>query len=283
MAKPRILIVDDDPTVLDALRVAFAGRPWRLEAVTGAAAALSRHREAPFDVLLVDKNLPDVNGVDLVRQLRTSGDRARVIMLTGYGSAESAVDALNLGIDAYLLKPLATADILDAVEAVLARGPASVTGSVADLDVVWEEPEEPPLEAPGSAARRRGFSVIIAGADGHARTQLAALLEGTPREMRHARDLGELLQMLDEEPDLVIVQGALDAAEVVARIRDRAPDVPCLVVAEGARLATVTRLIELHITALLSEPLDSPALRSRLGVIVGRLRAQRRVAAARAR
>jgi len=283
MARPRILIIDDDPGVLDALRIAFAGKPWHVETATSATAALNRHRAAPFDVLLVDKNMPDVNGVDLVRQLRTSGDRARVIMLTGYGSPESAVDALNLGIDAYLLKPLAVADVLDAVEAVLVRGAAVSTGSVADLNIAWDEPEEPAPEPTDRATKPRGFSIIVASADARVRTRLAELLEGTPEEVLHARDLGELLQLLDEEPDLVIVQGALDAADVVTRIRDHAADVPCLVVAEGARLATVTRLIELHITALLSEPLESQALRSRLAVIVGRLRTQRRVAAARKR
>src|SRR3990172_12314803 len=100
--RPRVLIVDDEPAVLTLLQMAFQDRPWHVEVVTTAELALERHRAARFDVVLIDKNLPDMNGVDLVARLRQAGDDVPVIVITGVGTAESAVASLNPNIHAFL-------------------------------------------------------------------------------------------------------------------------------------------------------------------------------------
>jgi DNA-binding response OmpR family regulator len=295
MSETRILIVDDDPEVIEALEVAFAGKPWEVEAVLEASVALGRHRKRPYDLLIVDKNLPDLDGVELIRQLRTDQDRVRIVVLTGYASAESAVDSLNLAIDAYLLKPFASADVVETVEDVLARSAAASPEAPHLFDVepaasqpktapMKRKPEAPPrsepalrLAPPPNTVEEVLFGILIASADPHARAHLASTLEAVSGEILFASDVGEMLSTIKSRPlGVVIIQGALDAAEVVARIRAHSPDLPCVVLVEAAGLAGVTWLIELRITALLTDPLESPTLTRRLNEILRNLRVRQR-------
>ena len=298
MAEPRILIVDDDPDVLETLRLAFAARPWQVEAATVASVALSKHRKRAYDLLIVDKNLPDLDGVELIRQLRADHDRVRIVVLTGYGSAESAVKTLNLAIDAYLLKPFASVDVLETIEDVFRRPPAASAEAPHLFDVELEPAElepppaakappepktEPSLKPPRPTVPALTtvedviFKILVASADPRARAHLASAIEAVSAEILFAADVTEMIDVIMAQPlGLVIIQGALDAAEVVARIRARAPDLPCVVLAEAAGLAIVTYLIELRITALLTDPLESAELARRLNDILRSLRARQR-------
>jgi DNA-binding response OmpR family regulator len=304
MAVPRILIVDDDSEVLETLKLAFAARPWQVEAATVASVALSKHRKRPYDLLIVDKNLPDLDGVELIRQLRADHDRVRIVVLTGYGSAESAVKTLNLAIDAYLLKPFASVDVLETIEDVFRRPPAASAEAPHLFDVELEPAgaEQPPAPAapPGPKAPPEPktepalkpprqpmlapttvedviFKILVASADPRARAHLASAIEAVSAEILFAADVTEMIDVIMAQPlGLVIIQGALDAAEVVARIRARAPDLPCVVLAEAAGLAIVTYLIELRITALLTDPLESAELARRLNDILRNLRSRQR-------
>jgi DNA-binding response OmpR family regulator len=279
MAEPRILIVDDDPEVQEALRLAFAGQPWVVETATIASVALSRHVKQPYDLLIIDKHLPDLDGVELIRQLREGGDQVRIVVLTGYGSAASAVETLNLAIDAYLLKPFATIDVIETVTDALAR-PAAAAGVPPHLFQAESDPgaagaaeSAPPAEAPAPAVPSRpAFLVLLASAEPRARARLEAILDVAPEALLRAADVTEMMDVIMTRPlGLLVIQGALDAAEVVARVRARAPELPIVVVAEVAGLSTVTWLIELRITALLTDPLDSPLLARRLSEILGDL------------
>jgi DNA-binding NtrC family response regulator len=104
-ARPRILVIDDEPMILQILRAAFDHKEWDVEVVSEGRVAQRRHRERPYDLLIVDKNLPDVDGISMIRELRAEGDQVRVVLITGYGTVTSAVESLNLGVSAYLEKP----------------------------------------------------------------------------------------------------------------------------------------------------------------------------------
>ena len=302
MPETRILIVDDDPEVVEALKLAFTGKPWRVDAVAEASIGLSRHRKHAYDLLIVDKNLPDLDGVELIRQLRADHDRVRVVVLTGYATSESAVESLNLAIDAYLLKPFVSVDVVETVEDVLARTAAASPGAhhLFDADVEWGDskatvprgapaPPSKPLQSPMKRTRQPMpatppatveetlFGILIASADPRARAHLASVLEAVSGEILFASDVGEMLAVVGSRPlGLVVIQGALDAAEVVARIRAHAADLPVVVLVEAAGIAGVTWLIELRITALLTDPIDSPTLAQRLNEILRSLRARQR-------
>lgn len=321
MAETRILIVDDDPEVVEALKAAFAGKPWQVSSVAEASVALSWHRKEPYDLLVVDKNLPDLDGVELIRQLRADQDRVRIVVLTGYATSESAVETLNLAIDAYLLKPFASIDVVETIEDVLARTAAASPAAphLFDVEVEWIDAGAAAAPAPPPASRKDDerlppthklgtppaaskplpppmkrtkqpmpatapttveeslFGILIASADPRARAHLASVLEAVSSEILFASDVGEMLTTITSRPlGLLLIQGALDAAEVVARVRAHHPDLPVVVCVEAAGIAGVTWLIELRITALLTDPIDSPMLAQRLNEILRNLRARQK-------
>jgi CheY-like chemotaxis protein len=100
-----LLVVDDEPVVLDVLSKLFARRNISFEAVSRGEDALQKLRTGAFGCLLTDKNLPDVDGLTLIRAARKDCPHCACVVMTGYASTESAVEALRLGAVDYLEKP----------------------------------------------------------------------------------------------------------------------------------------------------------------------------------
>ena len=102
----RVLIVDDEPVVLEILRRILEHEGHLVVACPGRAEALSLARERQLDVALLDKNLVGASGLELARELRVLQPELEVILLTGYATFESAVEAVQAGIFDYLTKPV---------------------------------------------------------------------------------------------------------------------------------------------------------------------------------
>ncbi|MEC7948383.1 MAG: ATP-binding protein [Myxococcota bacterium] len=101
-----LLIVDDEPVILQILRAVFDGEPYRLTCVATGREALAILEEQGCDVLLTDKNLPDLSGMDLLRAARERLPDCEVIIVTGYASIDTAIEAVGLGAFDYVTKPL---------------------------------------------------------------------------------------------------------------------------------------------------------------------------------
>ena len=104
--KKHLLVVDDEPVILQILKAVFEEEPWRLTlAGTGSEARRILESER-VDLLLTDKNLPDLSGIELLRIAKAREPLCEVIILTGYGSLETALAAMELDAFDYVLKPL---------------------------------------------------------------------------------------------------------------------------------------------------------------------------------
>ena len=101
-----LLIVDDEPVILQILRAVFDDEPYRLTCVSSGREALTILQEHGCDVLLTDKNLPDIGGMDLLRMARETLPDCEVIVITGYASLDTAIEAVGLGAFDYVTKPL---------------------------------------------------------------------------------------------------------------------------------------------------------------------------------
>ncbi|MBV9172596.1 MAG: response regulator [Chloroflexi bacterium] len=102
---PRVLVVDDDESVLLTVQGVLELDHYEVLAVSSGARALELVRSEPFDLVLTDLRLEDVDGIEILRALHTKSPDAVGVMLTGYASLETALGALRQGAYDYLVKP----------------------------------------------------------------------------------------------------------------------------------------------------------------------------------
>jgi sigma-B regulation protein RsbU (phosphoserine phosphatase) len=116
-----VLVLEDNGDIRAFVRSALGAAGFTvLEALTGWQ-ALREAESHPPDVLLLDWQLPDISGLDVLRALRTGGCKSPAILMTGYGSEELAMIALRLGARDYLIKPFSADELLQAMEVALAE------------------------------------------------------------------------------------------------------------------------------------------------------------------
>jgi len=118
-AAARILLVDNDRILLDSLGGFLAGEGYEVTTVTNAAEAMDRLQAGRYQLVLADVGMPDEAGFRLVREIRQQHPDVMVIMITGYGTIESAVEAIKQGAHEYLTKPIIDDDVRLAVERAL--------------------------------------------------------------------------------------------------------------------------------------------------------------------
>jgi len=111
---PKLLVVDDDTLILDCFRYAFPAHRIELLTASRAADAVSLFNQHSFDAVITDVRLPDQSGLELLRNLQGIDQRVPVILMTGHGTANTAIEAMRQGAFEYLLKPL-DVDVLQAV------------------------------------------------------------------------------------------------------------------------------------------------------------------------
>jgi two-component system response regulator MprA len=119
--RPRILVVDDEPSVQQALSRAFTLERYTVELAADGVAALDALADEHFDAVVLDVTMPGVSGIEVCRRLRASGDRSPVLMLTARDAIDDRVAGLDAGADDYLVKPFALRELLARVRALLRR------------------------------------------------------------------------------------------------------------------------------------------------------------------
>jgi two-component system OmpR family response regulator len=117
----RLLLVEDDPETAGHIVHALAGHGHAVEAVHDGAAGLARARIGDHAALIVDRMLPGLDGLSLVRTLRDEGFQTPVLMLTTMSGLNDRVEGLEGGADDYLVKPFAFSELLARVHAITRR------------------------------------------------------------------------------------------------------------------------------------------------------------------
>lgn len=132
MTDPRILIVEDDPGIGRGLCTALEGQGYAVTWHERGLDALTEAAHAPFELVLLDLGLPDLDGVEVCRRLRGSGDRSTIVMLTARAEEADVVAGLDAGADDYLTKPFRLAELLARVRAHVRRDHGAVDDVNAD-------------------------------------------------------------------------------------------------------------------------------------------------------
>jgi len=121
MTQQTILVVDDEPPMRKLLSSNLKASGYAVREATDGSEALKLIDEHPFDLLLLDVNMPGPNGLQVLQALRRSADMP-VLILSGRGRERDKVEALDLGADDYLIKPFGIAELLARVKVLLRRG-----------------------------------------------------------------------------------------------------------------------------------------------------------------
>ena len=103
--RPRLLVVDDDAAILGLVERIAAGEGFDVDTTEDSSEALVQLLERPADLVLLDVRMPGVSGLDVLRSIRGLHARCKVVLMTGFGSIEAAVEAVKLGATDYLTKP----------------------------------------------------------------------------------------------------------------------------------------------------------------------------------
>jgi len=120
-SKGSILVVDDDPSIRKVLAAILEEKGYNVEAVDTGKKAISKSKIRFYNLALIDIRLPDMEGTELLTQMKQTVPKMIKVMITGYPSIQNAVDALNKGADAYIIKPLEIDKALSVIESLLEK------------------------------------------------------------------------------------------------------------------------------------------------------------------
>src|SRR5690606_23521609 len=133
----RILLVEDDRRLAENVSAQLREAGFSVDAVAGGKEALYESAIFPYDVLVLDLQLPDVDGVEVCRALRARGTPTRILMATARDAVDDRIGGLETGADDYLVKPYSTRELIARIRALLRRpaDPLPTTLQVADLEL----------------------------------------------------------------------------------------------------------------------------------------------------
>ena len=117
----KLLIVEDEPNLLSVIRKGFTEKGHDVSAALDGNTALLMLEEYTFDAVILDVMLPDVNGIEICRRLRASGNFVPILFLTALGSTENIVTGLQAGADDYVAKPFKFTELEARVHALVRR------------------------------------------------------------------------------------------------------------------------------------------------------------------
>lgn len=236
------------------LEMALEELPLRVRTAVSAESALEQMAVEMPDILVTDKNLPGISGVELLRRARALANPPWGFLITGYGSAQSAAEVLNLGVYGYFEKPFAD------VYAVAKR-----IDDVARLKASADQRKQ--RDAGQLATEKRVISAAIASANSSELRWIADHLSTLGAEAVPVSSMDEALA-LSGQVELWVVDAALFGAallDVVRQLRQRNPACSLVIIYDRPSLRTVSALIDLGgVKLLLERPLTVEVATARL-------------------
>lgn len=130
MAGLNLLYVEDDARLAEEVARLMSAEGNRLTWTASGADGLQRAAAEPFDVVILDRMLPDISGIEVVQRLRAAGVSAPVLMLSALGRAEKRIEGLDAGVDDYMAKPFEPSELVARVRALHRRATGQTHSAV---------------------------------------------------------------------------------------------------------------------------------------------------------
>lgn len=159
----KILLVEDDPLIGHGIRTALTDANHNLEWIKDGAQALAAIQSADYDAILLDLGLPNVDGTEVLRQLRQAGHSESVIIITARDGLDDRIKGLDLGADDYLVKPFAISELQARLRAV-ARRKTDTASPALQTSALKLDPNTGMVEVHGEAVQlsAREFALLEA-------------------------------------------------------------------------------------------------------------------------
>jgi DNA-binding NtrC family response regulator len=119
MDKKRAIVIDDEQIVLDSVKKILSEEGFDVVTATGGGAGVSHAISEAFDIVLTDIRMPDIDGFKVIRDIRKFKPAVPIVIITGYASVNSAVQAMKLGASQYLEKPFTPEQLIQTVRAAI--------------------------------------------------------------------------------------------------------------------------------------------------------------------
>jgi DNA-binding NtrC family response regulator len=244
----RVLVVDDDAVVLSVIReVLELGGMVTVEARDGEEATELLQRES-FAMVVADKNLPGINGLEVLRRAKAVDTRIATLLVTAYASRESAEEAMTIGVDDYVVKPFDVRELGEKVERALGRR------------------ETRSGVGPSPIAVSPTLQVLICDPFEESRCTLEEGVRLLEHQIRVVANLGELLEGISTSTiDVIICDLGLiigddhDAGFLRSKLL-LSPDIQLIVVATGKNLDSAIASLQNGAVFILYRPLGSVEL-----------------------
>jgi two-component system, OmpR family, response regulator len=117
----RILVVDDEPSIVDSVATVLRYEGFEVDVANSGRAALQKAQDNPFDLIVLDVMLPDLDGLEVTRRIRSNGLDVPILFLTAKSDVEDRVAGLTVGGDDYVSKPFSLMEIVARTKAILRR------------------------------------------------------------------------------------------------------------------------------------------------------------------
>ena len=108
--------MDDDESIRKVLKAILEEKGYRVDTADSGKKAIEKTEKAFYNLALIDIRLPDIEGVKLLSKIKETTPKMRKVIITGYPSLQNAVEAVNKGADAYIIKPLNIDEVLALIE-----------------------------------------------------------------------------------------------------------------------------------------------------------------------
>ena len=126
----RVLVIDDEPIIRDVLQEILSREGYAISSVPDAESGLAALERQEYDLVILDLMLPGIGGFETLKEIKRRDPDSVVVMITAYGSVETAVQAMRMGAHDYLTKPFKNEDVLRTLSTGLRRTSSFLNGLV---------------------------------------------------------------------------------------------------------------------------------------------------------
>lgn len=182
---PKLLIADDKESIRDLLEAAFSDQGYELALAADGAEAIRQLKLSPFDVVITDLQMPEKNGIDVLRAAKETAPDTEVIVITAYGTVESVKEAMRLGAFDYISKPLEISELERKVQRILQHRGPDPAKSNGKRPIVGESGATKNLHKMIQKIGASKSSVLITGESGTGKELVARALHEASERRNH--------------------------------------------------------------------------------------------------